>query len=393
MEAALERYYEAEKKKISEREQGVQQRVNAAVKLLDEKIVRYSEGLNKNKEKYKSRLSEPAATGPQPSLGDLDAGRDIFSGGYLTDPESKSVRYQVYKVDPEMAELCKKDKPQWILISWNYSPHDPIEKYQNESIINNFNFEYVYNFFFYPEKVKGQAYKPLRSPMYKEAVVVAAASEASKKNASDKNIHYFEDFSTTTVGKSPVGWKSSLAGNGSSSTVTTLDGLDGKWAAGNYELTPNNLNKPLPQNFTLSYELVASKNFTWGAKGLTFQLAKETSPGNAQSYLRLKLRPGYDGRGGEVEVEVNFSSTPGYLSVTKWLEAPGFSNDKKNNHITVTLKKVNEAMQVYIDKTKIAEYDKAIPSSLLFNAMSFLANGNTGENDKYYISNIKITKD
>ena len=31
------------------------------------------------------------------------------------------------------------------------------------------------------KKVKGQSYKPLRSPFYKEAVVVTEASEASKR--------------------------------------------------------------------------------------------------------------------------------------------------------------------------------------------------------------------
>ncbi|HMG93355.1 MAG TPA: hypothetical protein VK589_25030, partial [Chryseolinea sp.] len=201
MEKAIPRYYEGEKKKISAREQGVQERVNREVKQLDEKIERFTDGLNRNKDKYKNRLDELAMTGAQPSLNDLDNGRDLFSGGYLTDPESTSGRLPVYKVDPTMAELCKKDKPQWIMISWNYSPNDPIEKHQHESIINNFNFDYVYNFFFNPEKVRGQPYKPLRSPLYKEAVVVAAASEVATKNAADKNIHFFEDFSTTAAGK------------------------------------------------------------------------------------------------------------------------------------------------------------------------------------------------
>lgn len=31
------------------------------------------------------------------------------------------------------------------------------------------------------------------------------------------------------------------------------------------------------------------QNFTWGAKGLTVQLSKETSLGNAESFLKLKL--------------------------------------------------------------------------------------------------------
>src|ERR1044072_6895967 len=76
MEGAITRYYEAEKKKISEREQGDQKRVSIAVKQLDEKIVRFSDGLNKNKQKYKDRLSEEARTSIQANLNDLDNGRD-----------------------------------------------------------------------------------------------------------------------------------------------------------------------------------------------------------------------------------------------------------------------------------------------------------------------------
>ena len=67
--------------------------------------------------------------------------------------------------------------------------------------MNNFNFKYAYDYFFNPEKVKGQPYKPLRSPGYKEAVLVNEGSEATKKNTADKNIHFFEDFSTTSCWK------------------------------------------------------------------------------------------------------------------------------------------------------------------------------------------------
>ena len=153
------------------------------------------------------------------------------------------------------------------------------------------------------------------------------------------------------------------------------------------------IKKPLPQNFTLSYELVVPQNFTWGGKGLAFQLSKETSPGNAESYLNLRLRPGFDGKDGEVVIEAKFPNPPGYLNGAKWAVAPGFSNNKKNNRISVTIKKIDETLQIFINKTKIAEYEKAIPSALLFNALSFTHGRSDGETEKYFISNIKITKD
>ena len=388
-------HWEIEKKKIFEKTQGNQKDIDFYTKAEMDKIEKAKITLVKLREKYQNRINEPAYLHNAGfELIDLANGYDIFTGNKVEEQSSPIKKTNpVYKVDAAVQALCKTDKPQWIYMYWTCQINQPMEKHQHESIINNFNFDYVYNFFFDPEKVKGQPYKPLRSPSYKEAVVVSEASGASKKNGIDKSIHYFEDFSSTSIGKKPIGWQTKLSHDGSSSTVTKLDGLEGNWAAGNYELTPTQLKKPLPQNFTLSYELVASQNFTWGAKGLTIQLAKETSPSNAESYLKLKLRPGFDGRDGETEVEGNFPSPPGYFNNTKWLKAPGFSNDKKNNHITVTIKKIGETLQIFIDKTKIAEYEKAIPAALLFNNISFLETGNSGENDKYYISNIKITKD
>jgi hypothetical protein len=162
--------------------------------------------------------------------------------------------------------------------------------------------------------------------------------------------------------------------------------------AGDAKLTPKLLKTPLPQDFTLSYELVAVKDFTWGAKGFVVQLANEKPAGNALSYLRLRLRPGFDGRDGEATIESQLPA--GYLSGGKYVPATGFSNNKANNRISVSIRKTGETLQVFIDKNKIAEYEKAIPSGLLFNAVSFFVPGNTSElKDKFFVSNIRIAKE
>ena len=351
------------------------------------------------KEKYKNKwndIAELKLAGTQITLHDFVNAKedynDIFDNKDIYGKENIHTTFPILKVKKATLALCKTDQPQWLVIRWTMSmPNQPYNIHLHESILSNFNFDYVYNFFFNPEKVKEQSYKPLRSPSYKEAVVINETSEASKKNADDKNIFFFEDFSTTALGKKPIGWRTEYGLDGG--VVEKLDGLNGNWVliTGN-TIIPNQLKKTLPQNFTISYDLVASQNFTWGAKGLTIQLSKETSPGNAESFLRLKLRPGFDGRDGETELETKFTSPPGYLNGYKWMKAPGFSNNKKNNHILITIKKKEEMLQVFIDNTKIAEYEKAIPAAHLFNALSF-SSGNSGANDKFYISNIKITKD
>jgi hypothetical protein len=260
----------------------------------------------------------------------------------------------------------------------------------HESIINNFNFDYVYNFFFAPEKAMGQLYKPKHSPLLNEVGMVPAKSEAVKNSSLDKSIHFFEDFSATAIGKKPTGWNCKANHNGINPIVATVDGASGNWVviAGN-TLTPASLKKPLPQNFTMSYDLIVPENFTWGAKGLVLLLSYEKTVGVAEDFISLKLRPGSAGADGEATLETKFPS--GYATGTKWYVATGFSNNKKVNRIEVSIKKSSEVLRLYIDKKMIAEYIKGIPADMKFNSLSFDMAGSDSENDKYYVGNIKIT--
>lgn len=387
LESGIIRAYEKEKKKIYEQNAGNQKSIDSFLKYLDDKHARRLAVLKINKEKYKNRLHEPAeVSSSQPDIM-IENTPDVFEGNDNTTP-----RIPVYTIKPGMTELCKKDNPQWILINWSWHPMNAKEKHMHESIIKNFNFDYVYNFFFDPAKVKGQVYQPKHSPNIKKPVLVNERSEKLKSNGSDAGIHFFDDFSSTRTGEKPVGWYSKISGAGSGGTVAVVDGATDQWAqlAGT-TLTPNNLKKPFPQNFTFSYDVMVPQDFTWGAKGLVVILGKEKSEGNVESFIRLKLRPGSGGGNGEAEFETKFPSA--YTSGTKWYPATGFSNNKKLNRITVSIRKSGEMLQVFIDKEKIAEYPKALPPALLFNALSFQMVNSDHEQDKYYISNIKITND
>jgi len=387
LETAIPNAYQKEKKSIYEKNSGNQKSIDYFMKYLDDKNARRLECLKNNKEKYKNRLSETALVfEAQPGIM-LENYPDVFDGG-----GGGIVRYPVYTIDPAMFELCKKDKPQWIIVGWTWSPSSPKEKYMHEAIVNNFNFDYVYNFFFDPEKVKGMPYKPRRSPLEKEAVVASEKSEAGRKASMDKNVYFFEDFSTTPSGKKPIGWYAQASGTGVDCVVTTVDGSSEKWAMlrGN-KLIPNNLKKPLPQNFSLSYDVIVPENFTWGAKGLEFILAKEKTEGVHEAFIRIRFRPGFDGRDGQGEMETHFPN--GYANGTKYYEVKGFSNNKKINRIRVTIKKKGEAIQLFTDGNMAIDYPKGMPADILFNAISFSMSNSDGETEKYYLSNIKITND
>ena len=121
-------------------------------------------------------------------------------------------------------------------------------------------------------------------------------------------------------------------------------------------------------------------------------MSRAAAAGKGESFLNVSIRPSFAaGRAGEVEIEGQFPGAEGYLTGSKYTKAPGFSNDKANNRVTVTLKKKGELLQVFIGKTKMAEYEKAIPAALQFDALSFELTGVSAA-DKMFISNIRITK-
>ena len=380
---AIERKYAADKAAaISGWPEG-KARANA-LQNADELYQRRKVVLESNRQRYASRLQEPAKVSAlQPGVF-IESDKDVFEGN-----GGSPNRYAVYKIDPAMAELPKSDKPQWITVWWDGDLLDPVGKQHVDAIVNNFDFQYVHDFFFDAEKVKGRSYKPLHSPIATvDAPVANPASASAKSNATDASVHFFEDFSTTPVGRTPNAWKIGRT----TGTVVNLDGVPGSWVvmAGEASLAPNQL-KALPRDFTLTYELVASQNFTWGAKGFSLLLANERSPGNADSFIRLKLRPGFDGKAGEAELETKFAA--GYQSGTKWYAATGFSNNAKNNHITVSIKKNGEGMQVFIGANKIADYDRAMPAAQVFNSLRFFVAGSPTElNDKFYVSGVKVSR-
>ena len=385
---AIERKYTEEKKEAFEKWYTDASRATAR-KYADNRYNKRIEVLKNNQEKYKNRLQETAeifTTEPDVMLENY---ADIFEGTC-----GGSLKLSVYKIDPVMAELCKKDKPQWIKITWHGDINNAVGKHLHQSILNNFDFDYLNNFFFNTENIKGKLYNPLVNPYAKEIVVTTKASENTNKDFLDEAVVFFEDFSTTPVGKNPIGWKSNLTTDGSTAIVNHIEGLTGNWVQlRGKNISAANLKKPLPQNFTLTYDLVATENFTWGAKGLTMALAKETTTGNVESFILIKLRPGSNGGNGEATLETKFTTPPGYLTGSKWYVAEGFSNNKKHNRISVTIKKLGEKLEIFLDKKQIAAFEKAIPAALLFNALSYDSNGNKAENDTYYISNIKILKD
>jgi hypothetical protein len=384
MEAAVTKKYADEQQKIARDNKGNQKSIDYFMGYLNDYHTKRLAALKSNKEKYGARLQEPAVIQSLQPTVLLENYPDLFEREGIGQK-----KLTVYTIDPKVIELCKTDTPQWIVMHWTADLNDPISLALHKGILNNFDFQYVYDYFFDPSKVKGQPYKPLRSPSFTETVAAGKPSEAAAKNAADPAVVFFEDFSASPVGKKPLNWHSTLDNTGATSVVTELKGLDGHWASmAGMEIKPTGMKTPLPRDFDLSYDVVAAQGYRWGAKGLILKLSKTGGPA---SFLSVKIRPGFDGRQGEVEIEGQFPGAPGYMSGSKWVGAPGFSNNALNNRVTVTLKKKGDLLQVFVDQTKVAEYEKGIPPGLQFDAMSFALSGNSALTDeRMFVGNIKI---
>jgi hypothetical protein len=98
---------------------------------------------------------------------------DMFDNENIYGKKGLYTTFPILKVSKSAKELCKTDEPQWLIVRWTVGMSTrAFNIHLHESILNNFNFEYLYNYFYNPEKVKGQSYKPLRSPSFRESVIV-----------------------------------------------------------------------------------------------------------------------------------------------------------------------------------------------------------------------------
>ncbi len=351
--------------------------------------------LNRLKEKYKNKwndIAEMQISKIQITLTTFVNARegdfDMFDNMDINGKVGVNTVFPILKVSKKSKELCKTDQPQWLVIRWTWDMQNSAYFIHfHESILNNFNFEYVYNYFFDPEKVKDQPYKPLRSPAFRESVVATEASASSKKNSTDKNVYFFEDFSGTAINKTPSNWNSNLV-NGEKAVIAETVEASGKWIVvkGHY-IKYSNFKTPFPANFEISYDIAVPKDFTWGGKRLDMVLSKENT---TASSFRFSISPGSNGANGNIEVENNFGN--GYESRTKYYKAPGFSNDKILNKAKVVITKKGESMQIFVNNSLIVDLPKVMPANEEFQQLQFKHIGSSDITEKYYISNIKIIK-
>ncbi|MEJ8843512.1 hypothetical protein WG954_14070 [Lacibacter sp. H375] len=381
--------------------------------------------IQKLKAKHSATLNEPAIVD--------NYSMNIYS--FETDPDPFVIRevafnnkdyYRVYKYSKELLQKCKTDQPQWLNITVPYTTKtDGNQEYEMyKSVIENFNYEYAYNYFFNPDKVKGKPYTPANEQQLKARLDTyrkkGMETVSFINTSTSPNVLLADDFSINAEGTNAKGWKMSTSGE--HSTITTIKNETGKWLKLGYNntVTPFSLKKPLPQNFSISFDIVTD-DFS-SRSGGTVKLYLSTYPLLATggenkakdgAYVQLTIGAGNEADlynnnyRGEAKLELhtnpplfreNFNEGAFY---TKSLTE--FTNKKRK--VQVKLSFNNGEIQLFINNTRVAVSGKdmklayggickdcRIPAGLSFNTISWENFTSNSKETGVYISNIKVTK-
>lgn len=133
------------------------------IKNLDEKLYPLCiKNLNTLKNKYKDRLNEPAELFAWAGPSFADFASTSLTTLFIEDWYQDIPGYPVYRYSKEAIENSKKDKPLWMEITWPLQKKGSrVKSYEvHKAMLRYFNFDYVYDYFFNPGKVKGFAYTP-----------------------------------------------------------------------------------------------------------------------------------------------------------------------------------------------------------------------------------------
>jgi hypothetical protein len=426
-EASLDKEFQNKKDEINSKWSDTKSREDAYA-YQQKEMDRYRNAIHKWKDKYKDRLNEPAVLhNMQPTIiSDFFGDMDPFA---ISDIEKSSKQYfPLYKVPANVMEQCKTAQPQWIAVWFRYNTKENgnqlYEMYT--AITQNLNYDYIYNYFFDPEKVKGIAYRPANEEQLKARLDgyrkknAAAINPVANTSSPYPGAFFFDDFSSGKEGGDPVNWY--FKRYGKHAMVTTLKDQPGKWLKLGYgtPVNPSLLKKPLPENFIVEYDMATDGGFvsrTGGAATLSLNTRAatedgvETAGGNG-TRVTVEIASGneadYNNNNyrGIVRVRLNSSRPVKSSTYTEELvyEYPlrEFTDKKTTVHVAVVVK--NNLLSVLINnKTVAVSTDFKTPyggkcstcglqPGIKFNTVFWNNTTNDVDNMNVYLSNVKVTK-
>lgn len=303
---------------------------------------------------------------------------------------SSSTNYPLLRLKKGVKEDCATSGPQWLVFKLdgpiNAGYGGAVQLMDN--FVNRFNYDYVYRYFFGKDKVI-EPYQPLGLSFKEKEQRASAASElsaAAKKNAADKTVLLFEDFSNTAVGAAPQSWKTQRSEiSGEQPVVATLDKVEGKWLRLKRNAAPKNFPQNINGDFELSYDLLVQKgDVPWGTPGIDVQLKFSGNAG--EKNVILNVSPGDMNRADAAGwIMINGLAT---CKVSNYYSVTGFTGSKPVNKATVSLQKKGESILITCNNSKVYECNTAFSPSMVLKDLNFYVN----EKNQFYISNIHIKK-
>jgi hypothetical protein len=362
-------------------------------------IDRIRKNIAQLKEKYKNSLTAAAIIKDmQPSMYSFDGVDPFDISSYLL---AQKLYYPLYKLTADVLSKLNAAEPQWITVALPFkTKEDGNQLYEMyTAVTENINYDYIYNYFFDPEKIKGIAYKPANEEQLTARLTAylnknkVGTNAGSKKSSLPAGVHFSEDFSNATSGTMPAGWTSRQNNRGF--VIETPPGEKGKWLFldSGADLVASSLQKPFPANFTLEFDLLCTDYTNRAGRTVTVQLSGPNTsarlyitPGNEQN---IKIYPSMAG----------FSVNLGRHTI----EFSSYSNKKTKAHVKIV--KSGTSIIAYINGTKVEsnpKYKQNYESEMALGAAASFAklewtsdtvSQNPPEDKgKVYISNIIITK-
>lgn len=301
--------------------------------------------MNSHKERLQPYLNEiaivrdgllPSGESYNDGAGHIIINPEHIINGYPLEELNSPELFHVVSATQAVLDKAKTDKPMWVYMDFPRikgklfdATMQNGEQYLAYSLLQNFNFDYVYNYFFTPEKVKGIAYKPLKEPMKSVPPTATAVnlSETAKANKSDAATVLYEDFAGCADGATAQpGWHTDFgqADRYPVATVHSIKGQKSKWVSIPAHTTfyPD-YKKPLPQNFSVSYDLYFEKAERYRSL-FTFALVTNKTKIKQPLDLSYSVISRY-------ETNIQF-----HLGLDSYAENYEYNNDKRVNDDKIT---------------------------------------------------------
>jgi OOP family OmpA-OmpF porin len=235
-----------------------------------------------------------------------------------------------------------------------------------------------------------------------EAGSAAPADKASLKSFSKfdfipgEKIVAIEDFSQDAVGDFPARWNTNSSGE-----IVTIEGTEGKWLMLGPEgvFYPEFVNK-LPENFTFEFNLATTSEFSFYSGHLRATFAQLTNPSkefvNWQWFdakkangLEVALHPKNAGGGQGMTFFNVFGPDPGKSQMKNDKSFPAFHVPERNV-VKVSVWRQKTRLRLYVDDYKVWDLPRVFDPETNYNFIGFSTHGYHKENDKFYISNLRL---